>query len=190
MGWGGMTDERETRTGETADAATATTAQKAPELLPILVKEQDHPCFSCSQCCNYVALQIDTPTTAKEYDYVVWYLIHGGVSIFVDWENDWYLKFESRCEHLTAQGLCDIYEDRPIICRDFGWRDCEKNNPDDAADKHLFETADQFLHWLETKRPKQFEKYRNWKAKRSAKGEEKELGRVKITDLLPAPPRS
>ena len=88
-------------------------------LLPIVTKQSDHPCFECAQCCTYVALEIDTPTTAKEYDYVVWYLVHRGVSLFVDWEDDWYLKFETRCNHLTDQGLCGIYDDRPIICRAF-----------------------------------------------------------------------
>ena len=46
-------------------------------------KQSDHPCFECVQCCTYVAIEIDTPTTMKEYDYIVWYLYHQGVSIFV-----------------------------------------------------------------------------------------------------------
>ncbi len=158
------------------------------ELLPIITKESDHPCFECAMCCTYIALEIDRPTTAKEYDYVIWYLVHRGVSIFVDWEDDWYLKFETRCKNLTDQGLCGIYDERPIICREFDWRDCEKNNPEDAADKLLFTEPQQFVDWLQTKRPKQWEKYQNWKAKRIGKGEDKELKRVKITELMPPPP--
>ena len=155
-------------------------------LLPIVTKQSDHPCFECAQCCTYVALEIDTPTTAKEYDYVVWYLVHRGVSLFVDWEDDWYLKFETRCNHLTDQGLCGIYDDRPIICREFDWKDCEKNNPQEAADKLLFNSPEDFTNWLSSKRPKQWEKYMKWKTKRSAKGDDKELKRVKITDLRPS----
>ena len=161
--------------------------EKSSDLLPVLVKQNDHPCFKCSACCRYVAIEIDPPTTSKEYDYIVWYLYHEGLTVFVDWNNDWFVKFDTDCRHLTSTGLCGIYETRPAICRDFGWRDCEKNNPEDAADKHLFNKADQFLAWLEKVRPKQYSKYLGYMKKKVSKGEEKELKRVKITDIFPAP---
>ena len=82
-------------------------------LLPIVTKQSDHPCFECAQCCTYVALEIDTPTTAKEYDYVVWYLVHRGVSLFVDWEDDWYLKFETRC-NLGMVELEKVFEPQDL----------------------------------------------------------------------------
>lgn len=178
-----MTDELSGNGGNRkAEAGPAS----ALAMLPILVKQNDHPCFSCAMCCHYVALEIDRPTTAKEYDYVVWYLMHQGVGVFVDWEDDWYVKFDTRCENLTDQGLCGVYDDRPVICREFDWRDCEKNNPEDQADKQTFSHAQEFLDWLETKRPKQFEKYMKWKTKKSAKGEEAELVRVESIES-PAP---
>jgi Fe-S-cluster containining protein len=150
-------------------------------------KESDHPCFQCVQCCTYVAIEIDTPTTMKEYDYIVWYLYHQGVSIFVDWEGAWYIKFETRCEHLTPPGLCDIYSSRPIICKNFDWRECENRLQSEPADKWLFETADQFLQWFEKRRPKTFRRFQKHMRKKHRKGEEKELERVKITQLLPPP---
>src|SRR5271157_2993479 len=87
----------------------------APVLLPILEKASAHPCFDCAQCCKYIAVEIDAPTTNQEYDYLVWYLYHPGVSVFVDWDGAWFVRFETRCHHLTPQGLCGVYEQRPAI---------------------------------------------------------------------------
>ena len=151
-------------------------------------KQSDHPCFQCVQCCTYVAIEIDTPDTMKEYYYIVWYLYHQGVSIFVDWESNWYIKFETRCEHLTPLGICDSYSSRPIICKDFEWRECENHVKNEPADKWLFETSDQFLGWFEKKRPKTFRRFQKYMRKKHRGGEEEELERVKITQLLPPPP--
>jgi hypothetical protein len=152
-------------------------------------KQSDHPCFECVRCCAYVAIEIDTPTTMKEYDYIVWYLYHQDVSIFVDWEDSWFIKFEARCEHLTSQGLCDIYSSRPAICKEFDWRDCENRVRSEPADKWLFESADEFLRWFEKRRPKTFRRFQKHMRKKHKTGEDEELERVKITQLLPPPPR-
>jgi Fe-S-cluster containining protein len=153
-------------------------------------KQSDHPCFQCVQCCTYVAIEIDTPTTMKEYDYIVWYLYHQGVSVFVDWEGGWFIKFETRCEHLTSRGLCDIYSSRPAICKEFDWRECENRVKSDPADKWLFETGDQFLRWFEERRPKTFRHFQKYLRKKHRNGADEELERVKITRPLPPPPGS
>jgi Fe-S-cluster containining protein len=158
--------------------------------LASMEKQSDHPCFQCVQCCTYVAIEIDTPTTMKEYDYIVWYLYHQNVSVFVDWEGSWFVKFEARCEHLTSLGLCDSYSSRPIICREFEWRDCENRVKNEPADKWLFESGDQFLRWFEKKRPKTFRRFQKYMRKKHRSGKEEELGRLKITQLLPSPPGS
>jgi len=133
-------------------------------------------------------LEIDRPTTMKEYDYIVWYLIHGGVSVFVDLGGVWHLKFESRCQHLSPQGLCGIYETRPAICRDFDWRECENHLPaDEAADKWVWDDAAAFLAWLEERRPKTFARFRRYMRRREGRQAGSELARVKISDL-PGPP--
>ena len=152
-------------------------------------KQSDHPCFGCVACCTYVAIEIDTPTTMKEYDYIVWYLYHQGVSIFVDWDGNWYIKFETRCEHLTPVGLCDSYSSRPIICKEFEWRECENHVKNEPADKWLFETSDDFLRWFEKRRPKAFRRFQKYMRKKHRGGEEEELERLKITQRLPPPPR-
>src|SRR5262245_32665816 len=97
------------RTGAPADGAaerTLGTAERELQLLPLLQKEDAHPCFNCARCCTYIAVEIDAPTTNREYDYVVWYLYHPDVSVFVDWNSQWFVKFDSRCRNLTPQGLC------------------------------------------------------------------------------------
>jgi Fe-S-cluster containining protein len=156
-------------------------------VLPVLEKESGHPCFDCARCCHYVAIEIDTPTTPREYDYIEWYLYHQAVSVFVDWDNKWFVSFESRCEKLTPQGLCGIYERRPDICRDFDWRECEMHLTDDPPDKLLFRTAEEFLSWLRAKRPKAYERFQQWKRARSRGPADKALRRVRVTELLPEP---
>ncbi len=148
-------------------------------LLPVIQKESDHPCFECAKCCTYVAIEIDRPTTMKEYDHVVWYLYHEGVSVFVDWEGDWYVNFESRCRNLTPQGLCGIYERRPAICVDFDWRECENHLKDEPPDKWLFRGVDEFMAWFERQRPRTFQRYQRFLRERHAGGTEPELARVK-----------
>lgn len=150
-------------------------------------KHSDHPCFQCAQCCTYVAIEIDAPTTMKEYDYIVWYLYHQGVSVFVDWEKSWYIKFETSCQHLTPQGLCGVYESRPAICQGFDWRECENRIRDEPADKWLFESSDEFLRWFEKQRPKAFKRFKKFMRDKHGSKEDKELKRLKITKLLPPP---
>lgn len=161
----------------------------------VLQKQSTHPCYECALCCGYVAIEIDAPTTNAEYDYIVWYLYHAGVSVFVDWEGDWFFKVESRCEHLTESGMCGVYEDRPLICREFSFEDCEKNAvDDDPPDKWLFLTADDFLGWLQKQRPKSYARFRKFQREKKRKVKtQPELRRVKITDValpvLPSLPR-
>lgn len=147
----------------------------------------DHPCFGCAQCCKYIAIEIDAPTTMQEYDYLVWYLVHPGVSVFVDFDNAWFVKFDSRCQHLQPSGMCGIYETRPAICREFSHTDCERHLKDEPADKWLFTSSEEFLGWLEKQRPKSFQRFRAFQTQHRRKKTPKELRRVRIADL-PAPP--
>jgi hypothetical protein len=152
-------------------------------LLPVLNKASDHPCFQCARCCTYMAVEIGSPQSMSDYDHVVWYLYHDGVSVFVDWNGDWFLKFESRCRNLTPQGLCGIYEHRPGICKDFDWRECENTIRDEPPDKWLFETAESFLAWFEERRPKAFRRYQEFLGRKHAREGDPELERL---DAAPA----
>ncbi len=154
--------------------------------VPLLVeKAPDHPCHQCAKCCTYVAIQIDRPRSNVEYDYVVWYLLHPDVSVFVDWEGDWYVKFETRCRHLTDAGLCGIYETRPAICRDFDWRECEQTVKDDPPDQFLFETAEQFTDWLRQRRPRSWRRFQEFQRSRRRSKSDRELRRLRPRDARP-----
>jgi len=85
-------------------------------------------CLLCEQCaaacCRYIALPIDKPRTPRDYDDIRWYLMHEGVSVFVE-DGDWYCQFQTRCRNLALDNRCSIYESRPHICRDYEPGDCD-----------------------------------------------------------------
>ncbi len=51
-------------------------------------KESSHPCHECIHCCSYMALEIDAPTTNREYDHMRWYLSRPQVGVFIYWDED------------------------------------------------------------------------------------------------------
>jgi len=143
-------------------------------------KQSSHPCFACSRCCTYIATQIDEPTTMTDYDHISWYLYHDGVSVYIDWEGAWFLQFETRCENLTPHGLCSIYDRRPAICKDFDWRDCEKQQgaDEDPPEKYSFQSVDEFSGWLRKRRPRTYARYREFLAAKHAEPADPVLDRI------------
>lgn len=110
-------------------------------------------CPECgSRCCKYVATQIDTPACKRDYDYIRWYLRHERVFVFIDHEGDWYLEFETSCEHLGECGRCLAYDTRPLICRSHGnvGEPCEFH-ADHEPHERRFETAEDFERYLDDK---------------------------------------
>jgi len=82
-------------------------------------------CEHCSAaCCRYIALPLDKPRSARDYDDIRWYLMHQGVSVFVE-DGDWYVQFQARCKNLQPDNLCGIYDRRPAICREYEPGDCD-----------------------------------------------------------------
>jgi hypothetical protein len=97
-------------------------------------------CQACgARCCRHIALEIDKPTCKQDYDNVRWYLLHEGITVFVDHDGDWHVEFPSPCSFLGPDDRCRRYTERPRVCRDYPARDtlCE------------YETADQFVRYLE-----------------------------------------
>ena len=45
--------------------------------------------------------------------------------VYIDHEGDWYLEFRTVCRHLTPSGTCGIYAERPLICEEYSWEECE-----------------------------------------------------------------
>ncbi|MBN1788125.1 MAG: YkgJ family cysteine cluster protein [Sedimentisphaerales bacterium] len=93
-----------------------------------MAKKKAKKKVSCSQCtglcCRYMALPIETPEDREDFDDIRWYLVHRGVSVFVE-DGDWYLNIENRCKYLSKDHRCKIYDKRPQICRDHKIKDCE-----------------------------------------------------------------
>lgn len=82
-------------------------------------------CSRCvGKCCRYFMLQIDTPKSRADFENIRWYISHAGATICVE-KSGWFLHIDSICKHLTADGRCGIYENRPQICREHSPSECE-----------------------------------------------------------------
>ncbi|MDX9981999.1 MAG: YkgJ family cysteine cluster protein [Lentisphaeria bacterium] len=106
------------------------------------------PCAQCNaRCCRYMAIKVDTPRTADDYDDVRWYLLHRDVRVLVDTDGIWYVAFDTPCERIGKDGRCLQYDARPQICRDY-----PKGNPCEGTSAlfvHDFNTVDEFDGWLQ-----------------------------------------
>lgn len=88
------------------------------------------PCEHCTAlCCKYVALPIEEPETRRDFDDIRWYLMHEGVTVFVE-DGEWYAQFNTKCRNLLPDGRCGIYETRPQICRDYKAGECDYTGGD------------------------------------------------------------
>ena len=93
---------------------------QAPIPLPLLKAAPALvPCTECARCCRYVGVGINSPTTPRLATDVLWYLYHENVSVYLDEEGEWSVLFETRCRNLRADLRCDVYAERPHICRSF-----------------------------------------------------------------------
>jgi len=82
-------------------------------------------CEHCTAvCCKYIALPLEKPKTSRDFDDMRWYLMHEGISIFVE-DDDWYIQFATRCKSLTSGNRCGIYETRPRLCREYKPGECD-----------------------------------------------------------------
>lgn len=99
-------------------------------------------CEHCTGvCCKYVALPLDSPENKRDFDDIRWYLLHSGVTIFVE-EGDWYLQFQAKCKQLMPDNRCSIYETRPKICREYSTKNCDYHGGEYEYD-HLFTVPDE-----------------------------------------------
>ena len=81
-----------------------------------------------SKCCTYVTQAIDTPRSKYDFETLLWQVSHDGVGAYKD-EDGWYVMFEGRCRHLLQDGRCNIYDIRPMICRQHSNDYCEYDAP-------------------------------------------------------------
>ena len=109
-------------------------------------------CEHCTAaCCRYIALPIDEPTSAREYDDIRWYLMHQGVSVFVE-DGDWYICLVTPCQHLQPDHRCGVYATRPRICREYTTENCDYHSGDYGWEQHF--TCPEHLTAYQKEHPK------------------------------------
>jgi Fe-S-cluster containining protein len=109
-------------------------------------------CARCqpAKCCMYFSLEIDRPTTKRDYDDFMWFLAHENVSIYL-WNKSWYLMVHNRCVFLDRKtNLCSIYDTRPAMCREHAVEECEFDS-DYEFDEH-FKSRDDLTRWMKKKK--------------------------------------
>lgn len=109
-------------------------------------------CSYCTaKCCRYFALPIEEPTTREDWEFVRWYLLHEGATVFRE-DDAWYLLVHTACKHLGPDNRCGIYETRPLICQQYSTKDCEYE--DDWLYEQYLETAEQAAEYAEAILPR------------------------------------
>jgi len=88
-------------------------------------REMAEVCQRCrGKCCTYVAIEIDAPEDFDDFQNIRWYCAHKNVWVFQD-DDEWYVAFDSPCEHLGEDFLCQTYESRPDVCRNHEFGECD-----------------------------------------------------------------
>ncbi len=88
-------------------------------------EEMAKTCQLCrGKCCTYVAIEIDEPEDFDDFQNIRWYAAHKNVWVFMD-DDEWYVAFDSPCEHLGEDFLCTTYENRPDVCRNHKFGECD-----------------------------------------------------------------
>lgn len=118
---------------------------EAARRLPVLsATRRQVPCLTCALCCSYIAVEIDGPSSVRAATDILWYLYHGGVSIYVD-DEGWMVQIDTRCRHLQDDNKCAIYEHRPPMCRTYSELSCEVNADEVGT---TFHSAAEYLEYL------------------------------------------
>jgi len=107
-------------------------------------------CKNCGGCCNHVSLEIDKPTSKREYQEILWLLLHKDVRVYTDQDNDWFVEFQAQCEW-RKNDKCNNHTERPVICKDYSSEDCVKNG-DGSAEKLSFDCYDDFMSYIKKKK--------------------------------------
>ena len=105
---------------------------------------------SNSKCCTYVTQQIDAPRSKYDFEVLLWQVSHDGVGAYKD-DDGWFVMFETRCQHLLGDGRCNIYEDRPTICRSHSNDYCEYDAPAEDGFDLYFPDYDALLKFCNKK---------------------------------------
>jgi len=109
-------------------------------------------CEHCTgMCCRYVALPIEEPESREDFDDIRWYIMHEGVSVFVE-DGQWYIYFLADCRHLQPDYRCGIYQSRPRICRNYTTDNCDYHSGEYGWEQH-FTCPEHLDEYLRTRPP-------------------------------------
>ncbi len=116
--------------------------------MPAKIKQPWDQCQFCmpAKCCTYFAFEIDEPETRKDYEALLWQIAHKGVTFYIE-RKSWYIMVDSRCQFLTDNNQCGIYETRPYICREHSIESCEYTADEYGFTEH-FRSYDELLDWV------------------------------------------
>ncbi|MBU0615810.1 MAG: YkgJ family cysteine cluster protein [Nanoarchaeota archaeon] len=107
-------------------------------------------CHTCNgKCCKYITVIIDEPEDKEDWDEIKWWLLHKGVQVYLDSDDDWVVQISTRCKHLNNDNKCDNYENRPEVCREYTTEECEAN--EDEETKALFKKPEDVDKYLKEK---------------------------------------
>lgn len=112
---------------------------------PTVAITPENKCSFCTgKCCTYVTQHLDTPRSMADFDLLLWQVSHRGVHVYKD-EDGWFLLFQARCTHLSPQGRCRIYAERPTICREHSNEYCEYDLAAEEGFELYFDTYEALL---------------------------------------------
>jgi Fe-S-cluster containining protein len=107
--------------------------------------------YCTAKCCRYFALPIDAPEDHSDFEFMRWFLLHEGATVFKE-DETWYLLVHAVCRHLQDDNRCGIYDTRPQVCQDYSTKDCEYE--DDWTYDFYLERPEQVAEYTEAVLPK------------------------------------
>jgi Fe-S-cluster containining protein len=73
-----------------------------------------------AKCCKHINIVIAIPTTDEEIDALYFYLLHNGIELGINFENQLVLTLKTICEKLDiVSNKCTIHETKPMICASY-----------------------------------------------------------------------
>jgi len=94
---------------------------------------------------------LEEPKSKEEYDFIIWYLLHKNVAVYVSNEDEWFIEFVTPCKWLGKDKMCINYEKRPRVCRKYMADECETHISLDKDYKHIFRIPEEFVDFLKGK---------------------------------------
>ncbi len=110
----------------------------------------ENKCSRCLQgtCCTYITEALGTMRSKAEFEHLLWQVAHENIEAYKD-KDGWFLLIRGKCEHLGPSGGCNIYDDRPQICRDYDNDWCEFDEPAESHFTYYFRNYSELLSYCQ-----------------------------------------